>query len=142
MEVSDVRRRLRGAIEEARRHAADRRTRTDEATRAWRQLLPDVIVPAFQVTQSALTGEGHRFTVSTPGETARLTPERSAHDFVEMALDTARDVPAVMIRSTRGRGRHTVSAERIVREGGAIAALTEEDAVGALLEELIPLIER
>jgi hypothetical protein len=142
MEVSAVRRRIRGAIEEARRRAAERRTRTDEATRAWQQLFPDVIAPAFAVVQSALAGEGHRFTVSTPGDTARLSPDGSSQDFVEMALETAREMPAAMIRSTRGRGRHVVSAERIVREGGAIATLTQEDVVTALLDEIIGLIER
>ena len=33
MEITDVRRRLRGAIEEARRDAAERRARTDAAER-------------------------------------------------------------------------------------------------------------
>ncbi|HTM27713.1 MAG TPA: hypothetical protein VL225_21115 [Vicinamibacterales bacterium] len=142
MEVSEVRRRLRAAIEEARRRAGERRTRADEASRAWERRLPDVVVPAFQAVQSALGGEGYRFTVSTPGESARLSPERSAQDFVEIALDAARDEPAVVIRSTRGRGRHTVSAERIVRESGAIDGLTQDEVVAALLDELIPFIER
>ena len=142
MEVSDVRRRLRAAIEEARRRSAERRTRSDEASRAWQTLLTDVVVPAFHLMQSALVGESRRFTVSTPGESARLSLEHSAQDFVELSLDTARDVPAVLIRSTRGRGRHTIATERVVRENEAIATLTQEDVVAAVLEELIPFIER
>src|SRR6059058_2777295 len=78
MEVSDVRRRLRGAIEEARRRSADRRARADEASRAWERVLPEVAVPAFHTMASALTGEGYRFKVATPGEAVRLSLERSA----------------------------------------------------------------
>ena len=63
MEVSDVRRRLRGAIDEARRRATERRDRKDAASRVWERLLPDVAVPAFHLMASALTGEGLRFKV-------------------------------------------------------------------------------
>ncbi len=142
MEVSDVRRRLRAALEEARRRAAERRGRRDEATRAWERLLPEVAVPAFHMLASALTGEGHRFTVVTPGAAVRLSPERSSAEFIELALDSERDDPALVLRSTRGRGRRTVSNERVLREGAAFAGLGEEDIITALLEELIPFIER
>jgi hypothetical protein len=142
MEVSDVRRRLRGAIEEAKRHAAERRARRDEASRAWAAVLPEVVVPAFHTMASALTGEGHRFKVVTPGDAVRLSLERSAEEFIELALDTTREIPAVMVRSTRGRGRRLVSSERVAREGAAIAQLTQEDVIGVLLEELVPFIER
>jgi hypothetical protein len=80
--------------------------------------------------------------VLTPAESARLSVERSAEEFIELALDTARDTPAVMLRSTRGRGRRMVSSERVAVEGDAIPALTQEAVVGFLLEELIPFIER
>jgi len=59
-----------------------------------------------------------------------------------MSLDTNREVPAVVLVSQRGRGRRMVSVERILREDPDIAALAEEDVVSALLEELVPLIER
>ncbi len=142
MEVSDVRRRLRGAIEDAKRRAADRRARADEASRAWQEVLPTIAVPAVHAMASALTGEGHRFKVLTPGDAVRLSPERSAEEFIELVLDTARDMPALMVHSTRGRGRRIISVERSVREGAAIAQLTQEDVVGILLEELVPFIER
>lgn len=142
MEVSDVRRRLRAAIEEARRRSAERRTRNDEASRAWEQILPTTAVPVFQTIASALVAEGHRFKVLTPGETVRLSLERSAEEFVELSLDTNRDEPALLLRSTRGRGRRMLSSERTIREGAAIAAVTEDDLIDALLEELVPLIER
>jgi hypothetical protein len=142
MEVSDVRRRLRAAIEDAKRRAAERRTHSDAAVRAWATVLPEAAVPAFHTLASALTGEGLRFKVTTPGDAVRLSLERTSEEFVELALDTARDVPGVVVRSTRGRGRRMVSNERVVREGSAIGQLTQEDVVGLVLEELVPFIER
>ena len=142
MEPSDVRRRLRAAIDEAKRHSTERRARVEAASRAWADVLPTMVVPALQALSQALAAEGHRFNVLTPGESARLSMERSAEEFIELALDTARDVPAVMLRSTRGRGRRMISSERVAVEGGAIAQLTQEAVVGFLLEELIPFIER
>jgi hypothetical protein len=141
MEVSDVRRRLRAAIEEARRHAAERRVRRDEASRDWERVLVEVAVPAFQMMASALTGEGHRFQVVTPGQAVRLGTERG-EEFIELALDNDRDEPALMLRSTRGRGRRIVSSERVLREAGAIASVTDEDIIAALLHELVPFVER
>jgi hypothetical protein len=142
MEVSDVRRRLRAAIEDAKRRSAERRTRADEAARAWDDVLTPVVVPAFHAVASALSGEGLRFKVETPGTAARLAPERSPGEFVELALDTEREGPAVLIRSSRGRGRRMVSSERVAREGAAIPSLTQEDVVELLLEELVPFIGR
>ena len=142
MEPSDVRRRLRAAIDEAKRHSTERRARVEAASRAWADVLPATVVPAFHALSQALAAEGHRFKVLTPGESARLSVERSAEEFIELALDTGRDVPAVMLRSTRGRGRRMISSERVAAEGGAIAPLTQEAVVGFLLEELIPFLER
>lgn len=142
MEVSDVRRRIRAAIDAARARAAERRSRTDEASRAYDVFLETVAVPAFHTVASALTGEGHRFKVITPGRAVRMSSERSPEDFLELALDTERDAPAVVILASRGRGRRMVSSERLVREDLPIAELAEEDVVAALLEELLPFIER
>jgi hypothetical protein len=142
MEVSEVRRRLRSAIDDAKKRSVERRTRVDDARRAWERLLPDVAVPTFHTMAGALTAEGHRFKVFTPGEAVRLSLERSAEEFVELSLDTDRDEPALLLRSTRGRGRRIVSTERIVAEGAQIAGVTQEDLVAAMLEELIPFIER
>jgi hypothetical protein len=142
MEVSDVRRRLRAAIEGAKVRAAERRARTDEATLAYDAILETAAVPAFHAVVNALVGEGHRFKVTTPGRAVRMSPERPAEDFVELALDTDRDAPAVVLLSSRGRGRRAVSSERVLREGPQIAGLTEEDVVTAVLDELLPFIER
>ena len=142
MEVSDVRRRLRGAIEDAKRRAAERRLQVDDASRAWQEKLDDTVVPAFHTMAQALAAEGHRFKVETPAGAARLSLERSAEEFVELALDTDGDEPALFARSTRGRGRRIISSERVVREGAAVAQLSQDDVVTLLLEELVPFIER
>ncbi len=142
MEISDVRRRIRTAIDTARTRAAERRARTDEAVRAYDQFLPAIAVPAFQSVAAALTGEGHRFNVITPAATVRMSPERSAEDFIELALDTERDRPAVVLRSSRGRGRRMVASERVLREDLPIGELAEEDVVAAVIEEAIPFFER
>jgi len=142
MEISDVRRRVRTAIETARARTAERRTRMDDAVRAYDQFLPAIAVPAFHSVAAALTGEGYRFTVITPAGAVRMSPERSAEDFIEIALDTERDRPAVVLRSARGRGRRMVASERVLREDLPIGELAEEDVVAAVIEEAIPLIER
>lgn len=142
METSDVRRRLRSAIEQARRRAADRRGVSDEASRVWAERLPDAVVPGFQAVLNALSGEGFKFGLSTPGQSARLSPERSSGEFVEMALDTTGELPAVIVRSTRGRGNRTIESERVVAEGPEIATLTSDAVISVVIEEIVPLIER
>ena len=71
-----------------------------------------------------------------------MSPERAAADFIELSLDTERDTPAVVLLSSRGRGRRVIATERMLREGPQIAELSEEDIVAALLDELLPFIER
>jgi hypothetical protein len=142
MEVSDVRRRLRGGIDDAKRRAAERRLRVDDAVRQYERFLADIATPAFHAMAQALVGEGFRFKVQTPGQAVRLVPDRASEEYVEIALDTVRDVPAVMARSVRGRGRRMLSSERPVAEDRNISDLTDEDVVTALVEELIPFIER
>ena len=129
-------------MEDAKRRAAGRRLQVDEASRAWEEALNDTVVPAFHTMAQALAAEGHRFKVETPAGAARLALERGAEEFVELALDTDGDGPALFLRSTRGRGRRIISAERVVREGTAVAQLSQDDVVTWLLEELVPFIER
>lgn len=140
MEVSDVRRRLRGAIEQAKRRAAERRTRVDQASREYERFLSAIAVPVTNTIAQALIAEGHRFKVLTPGQSVRLAAEFSPDDYLEISLDTNGDVPAVIVHTSRGRGRRSVETDRAL--SGPVGELTEEDVVTALLEELIPLIER
>ena len=140
MEVSEVRRRLRTAMDDARRRADERRAAKDAQSRAWEKTLQDVVVPAFHLLASALNAEGYRFKVVTPGATARLVPERGGEEFIEVALDSEADEPAVMIRSTRGRGRRTVARERAIATRSAIEALTDTTVTDEVIAELEPFL--
>lgn len=142
MDIADVRRRLRGAIEAARRDAADRRARVDLAERDYQAFLAERAVPVFHDFANALTAEGHPFKVFTPARSVKLAADRSGEDFIELELDTAQDPPQVTGRSSRGRGRRMVTSERPVRENAAIADLTEEDVLAFLLAEIVPFVER
>ena len=140
MQVSDVRRRLRGAIDTARRNAVARRERTDQAARDFEQFLTGRAIPIFQTLGTALNAEGYRFKVFTPADSVRLAAEGSS-DFLELILDRSVDPPALLVRSSRGRGRHQVSSERSIAAGPAIASLTDEAVLTAVLEDLTPLLE-
>src|SRR4051794_40261180 len=138
MELSEVRRRLRAAVEEARREAAARRARTDAATQAFEEFLVQRAVPVLHQVASALTGEGHPYKVFTPAGSVRLASERSHEEFIEIALDTSSDPPIVIGRTSRGRGRRMIAAERPIREGAEVASLTEEDVLDFVLTAIAP----
>ena len=142
MEVSEVRRRLLTTIEKARRGAAERRARTDAAVRDYEAFLAGRATPIFHQFAAALTAEGHPFKVLTPAGSVRLSAERSPEEFLELVLDDSSDPPAVVGRTTRGRGRRVVSSERAVGGGAPVADLTEEDVLAFLLEEIVPFVER
>lgn len=142
MEVSEVRRRLRAAIEQARHQAAARRERSDAAARDYEQFLTDRAIPVFQTLAAALTAEGHRFKVFTPAGSVRLSAEHSPHDFIELSLDTSVDQPVLVVRTNRGRGRRQVSSERAVRDASTLPDLTDEDVLDVVLSEIEPFVER
>ena len=142
MEISEVRRRLLVAIENARRESAQRRARVDTAARDYDTFLSQFASPVFHQFAAALKAEGHQFKVFTPASSIRLAAERSPEEFIELSLDDSSDPPAVIGRTTRGRGRRTVSSERALKDGALIADLTDEDVLTFLLEEIPRLIER
>lgn len=140
IEISEVRRRLRSAIDEARRDAAARRARSDAAARDYEVFLSAIAVPVVQQMASALSGDGHHFDVATPAGSVRLTSAKSAEDYIEIALDTSEDPPEVVGRTSHGRGRRRITSERPVRDRTAIAELNEEDVLAFLLTEIIPFV--
>ena len=139
METGEVRRRLQQAIERARRSAADRRARNDAATQGFNDFLDHVAVPLFKQIANVLKIEGYPFTVFTPSGSVRLMSDRSADDYIEIALDTSDVEPRVMAHTSRSRGRRVVDEERAIGKPGA---LTEEDLFVFLLKELEPFVER
>jgi hypothetical protein len=142
MDIADVRRRLRGAIEQARHEAADRRARVDAAEREYDAFLTRRAIPVFHDVANALTGEGHPFRVSTPARSVKLESARSAEDFIELDLDADHDPPQVIGRSSRGRGRRMITSERPVRPHARIAELTDEAVLAFLIAEIVRLVER
>jgi hypothetical protein len=125
MEVSEVRRRVRAAIDSARKRAQERRARSDQAARDYEQFLRERAVPVFQTLASALVAEGHRFKVFTPADAVRLASESSADDFIELTLDTTVDPP-----------------DRPIKEQADIPDITDEDVLNLLVEEIQPFVER
>jgi hypothetical protein len=141
MEVSTVRRRLQETIERARRAAAERRHRTDEAAKEYDLFLEQVAVPVFKQVAGSLKASGYSFGVMTPGGSVRLTSEKTADDYIELTLDTSGDEPAVMGHSRHSRGRRVREVERPIG-AGPVSALTEEQVLNFLMVELEPFVEK
>jgi hypothetical protein len=141
MEISKVRKRIVDTIDSARKAAAARRTRMDEAAREYEQFLERVAVPMFRQAANVLRAEGHAFTVFTPGGSVRLMSDRAAQDYIELFLDTAGSEPAVLGHTSRLRGRRVTETERPIASGRP-AELTEEDVLAFLTSELGPYVER
>ena len=142
MEIPEVRRRLRAAIEGARSDAQQRRSRIDAASREYEKFLTERAIPLFHTFASALVAEGLRYKVFTPAGSVRLASEAGADDFVELELDTSGDQPQVIGRSSRGRGRRQVTSERPIREGADVASLTEENVLDYLVDAIRGILIR
>jgi len=139
METSDIRKRLNQTIERAKRQAADRRTRSDDAARAFETFLTTVAVPLFRQVANILRAEGYLFNVFTPSGSVRLMSDRGAQDFIDLSLDTAGDRPQVIGHASRSRGRRVLESERAIGEPGE---LTEEAVLEFVLKELEAFVDR
>lgn len=142
IDVAQLRKRVRAAIDSAKKDAGARRARTDEARQAYERFLDEVAVPAFKAMGNILRSEGLLFDVMTPSGGVRLTAERTREDGIELSLDTTVDPPRPALTTVRTRGSRSTRAERPVKEATAIALLTSDDVVHALLDELTPWLER
>jgi murein DD-endopeptidase MepM/ murein hydrolase activator NlpD len=141
LDVSEIRRRVRLAIERARREAAARRVAAEQAARDYERFLAEVAEPVARTVAATLKAEGYPFQLATPAGSVRVESERAREDYIEFVLDTTR-TPVVVGRVSRRRGREVVTTERPVREGVDIAALTAEDVLAFLLEAIGPFVER
>lgn len=142
MEISDIRRRFRAAVEQSRKASAERRDINDAAGIAYAAFLRDIGIPVFRMFANVAKAEGQPFTTFTPANGVRLVSERSADDYVELFLDAAVVPPQVMARVNRRRGGDVLTTERPVREGAPINGLTDEDVLALLLSEIGVLMER
>ena len=141
MEISDVRKRVLETIDYAKKTAAGRRTRADQAGREYDVFLEKIAVPLFRQIANVLRAEGYLFTVFTPGGSVRLMSDRTAEDYIELALDTTGDEPRVLGHTSRARGRRVMESERPVA-ARTPADLTEDDVVAFMLRELEPFVDR
>ena len=139
MEISLVRKRLTETIERAKKQAAERRGRGDQASRDFDLFLQKVAVPLVRQVANALKADGYAFTVFTPSDSVRLMSDRSADDFIELSLNASANPPVVVGRISRTRGRRVIDAERAI---GAPDVLTEEDLLEFLMKELEAFVER
>jgi hypothetical protein len=142
MDAGEVQKRLRAALAAARRDAAARRVRSDDAARHYDAFLETHAVPVFRHVAAALTGEGHPFKVMTPSGAVRISPERSPDEFIELVLDASYDPPQVVVHVVRGRGRRTFETETPLRDRTPIQDLTGEQVLEALLREVVPFVQR
>ena len=141
-ETSKIRNRLRETIKQAKHAATERRRMARTAEETGTRVLASVATPVFKTMAGALKAEGYPFRVFTPAAEVRLASEKSGDEFIELALDTARDTPALVGRVSRTWGRRLLVDEQVVREGDGIGGLTEEDVLSFLLERLPPFVER
>jgi hypothetical protein len=142
MEISDIRRRFRAAIDQAKKATAERRARADAASIAYAAFLRDIGIPVFRMFANVAKAEGQPFTIFTPANGVRLVSERHADDYIEVYLDASQDPPEVMARVNRRRGGDVITAEHPVRARAPINGLTDEDVLVLLLGEIGSLTER
>ena len=140
IEISELRQRLRLAVEARRKSTAARRAMLDEAAVAYTELLEMTATPLVQKLANVLRAEGHHFTVFTPNGGLRMALAKD--DFIEFALDTSQDEPFAALRVNRTRGRRVVQHERPVKGRTPVDRLSEEDVLQALLDEIAPFVER
>ena len=140
MDVPEVRRQVRAAITNARAASQRRQTRVDAAVRDYEMFLTERAVPLFQTFASALVAEGLRFKVFTPAGSVRLVPDGASEDYIELILETSEDVPQVVGRTSRGRGRRQLTTERPLKDGADVSTLTEDDVLQFLVSEIVSFV--
>ena len=137
-DVGVVRKRVRFAIEQARRDQAERRGRVAEARKTYDEFLEGAAIPVFRMFAGILKAEGLPFEVMTPAGGVRLQSDRTREDAIEMELDTSADPPQPLVTITRVRGSRIIQTDRTVKGSTALIKLTEDDVIEMLLEELRP----
>jgi len=143
MDVSELRKRILHALDDARRQAKVRRESRTDAELQWDAFLSNVAVPLFRQAASVLQAERHPFTVHTPASSVRVASDASADTFLELALDLSGSAPAVMGRLSIGRGRNRQTVEETpIGVGKAVADITEDDVARFLVTEIPKLVVR
>src|SRR4030095_8050583 len=113
-----VRKRLKAAMDAARRRAQQRRERASEAERAYATFLNTVATPVTRQVANALKAEGYSFSVFTPAGGLRLASDTGRDDFIDFALDTSGEQPEVLARVSYSRGSPAPGHKRDSEHGG------------------------
>lgn len=137
-DVAAVRKRVKAAIEQARRDQAERRERVAEAQTNYETFLQTAAIPGFRMIANVMKSEGLNFEVMTPAGEVRLQSERNRQDAINLELDTTADPPQPLVTITRERGRRVIQSDRSIKGSNPLVHLTEDDVIEMLLEELRP----
>jgi hypothetical protein len=142
MDVSELRKRIIRALDDARRDATMRRGEIDAARAAYEQFLNDVAVPTVRQAGSVLRAQGFPCNVDTPADSVRLSMAGNSAAFLEIELDAAASPPQAIGRLSVPRGSGIVIDEQPVGAGKSIAELTEEDLAAFLVSAIPRLVVR
>ena len=143
MDVSDLRKSILRALDNARKDAATRRTSVDEAGAAYTTFLETVAVPLLRQAQSVLKAERQAFTVHTPAGSVRLASDAAPETYLEIVLDTTGAKPHVLGRVSLARGRQGVVVdEKPLAPETPIAQLADSDVAEFLLAAIPKLVLR
>jgi len=137
-DVAVVRKRVRTAIEQARRDQTERRGRVAEAQQNYDSFLEASAIPAFRMIANVLKSKGLHFEVATPAGGVRLQLDRNREDAIELELDTSADPPQPLVTITRVRGSRIIQTDRSIKGSNPLVQLSEDDVIEMLLEELRP----
>ncbi|MDA1091700.1 MAG: hypothetical protein O3A25_00305 [Acidobacteria bacterium] len=141
-EMSDVSRRVRAGIEQARRDAADRRVRLERDGARARAFLESTATPVLRQFASVLKAEGFLFRLSTPAGAVRLVSESRHEDFIDLAVDATQDPVTIVTTVSHIRGKRVDTAEQPLRPGVEIDRLTDEDVLEFLIGTLPIFVAR
>lgn len=142
VETGEVGRRLKIAMESARRSAAEQRSRDESAHAAYETFLQRVATPLAKQLVNVLKVEGLAFTMFTPAGGLRLSSDRNRDDYVELALERGESGLQVVGHVSRVRGSRTLFETLPIKEGAKVEAVGEEDLLEFLLRVLRPWLER
>lgn len=142
MDVSELRKRILRAIDDARRDASARRVVVDEAAQAYTRFLTEIAVPLLRQAAMVLNASEVTFAVHTPAGSVRLASERSPETYLELELDAERPHPEVIGRVSLARGGRSgqIVEERSVAAGKSVGQITEEDVSAFLVAEIPKLV--
>ena len=142
MDVSELRKRIMRALDEARKEAAEQRALKDAAGRDYEQFLENVAVPLIRQAVNVLKIEGHLFPVHAPAGAVRMVSAKSPETYLEIVLDTAGHRPEVIGRVSVARGRDGHVDERPLAPGIPIPDITDDEVSAFLVGEIPKLIVR